>query len=284
MKSYLAINIIDGYNLAKEVKFELQKEIENLKKKGVIPSLAIILVGENKASLIYVKAKIRECQKIGILASLYKFDENVSQEEVLNKIDECNRDSLCHGILVQLPLPPHISYSKVFERISPSKDVDGLNPYNIGRLVLGKSGFIPCTPLGILQMLLKKGVALVGKNVVVVGRSLIVGKPLSILLQHYDATVTLCHSKTKNLKFYTKEADILVVAVGIPSFIGKEDVKKGVIVIDVGINRVDSKIVGDVNFEEVSSLAALISPVPKGVGPMTIAMLLKNVVKAAKVV
>lgn len=275
--------IIDGKELAKKIRLELKNEVEKLKEKGIVPKLAVIMVGEDKASKIYVRNKSRACEECGIEYEEFLLDEKISMDELLNLIDELNNREDIHGILLQSPIPKHLDINKAFNRISYKKDVDGFNPINVGKLVIGEDCFISCTPFGVIKMLEEYGVELEGKNAVVVGRSNIVGKPLSQCLLAKNATVTVCHSRTKNIHEITSNADILVAALGKPKYIKENMVKDGAVVIDVGINRTDEgKIVGDVDFETVSKKASYITPVPGGVGPMTIAMLMTNVVKAAK--
>ncbi|MDI6708800.1 MAG: bifunctional methylenetetrahydrofolate dehydrogenase/methenyltetrahydrofolate cyclohydrolase FolD [Candidatus Thermoplasmatota archaeon] len=284
--------IIDGKKIAEEIQEEIKSEVSKLKNEGVTPGLAVILVGENPASQVYVKNKSAACEKVGIYSETIKLAENTKEEEVLALIDEMNENKKFHGILVQLPLPKHINESRVLNRIKPEKDVDGFHPVNIGKLVIGEDTFLPCTAAGIQQLLVRSGVEISGKHVVVVGRSNIVGKPIAnILLQKKDnanATVTICHTGTKNMSEFTKQADILIVAAGKAEVITGDMIKDNAVVIDVGINRVEDpvtkkhKLVGDVHFESASQRASLISPVPGGVGPMTVTMLLVNTVKAAK--
>jgi methylenetetrahydrofolate dehydrogenase (NADP+)/methenyltetrahydrofolate cyclohydrolase len=244
--------------------------------------LAVILVGNNPASRTYVSNKQKACREVGMHSLLIEMPETITENELLAKIYELNEDESIHGILVQLPIPKHIEEKKVIEAILPSKDVDGFHPINIGRMMTGQETFLPCTPLGIMVLLEETGISIAGKNVAVVGRSNIVGKPVGQLLLNQNATVTYCHSKTKDLKAHTREADILVAAVGIPNFIKADHVKEGAVVIDVGINRNEAgKLCGDVAFDEVSEKAGYITPVPKGVGPMTITMLMFNTLKSA---
>lgn len=278
----MTAKIINGKEIAAKKRIEIAKEVEKLKSLGVTPGLAVILVGNNHASQTYVKNKEKACLELGMNSMLIELPEDVSELELLSKIKELNQDPDIHGILVQLPIPKHINENKVIEAISPLKDVDGFHPLNIGRMMTGQNTFLPCTPFGIMVLLEESGISIAGKNVVVVGRSNIVGKPVGQLFLNQHATVTYCHSKTKDLKFHTKQADILVAAVGIPNFIKAEHIKEGAIVIDVGINRnEDGKLCGDVAFDVVSEKAGYITPVPKGVGPMTITMLMYNTSKSA---
>ena len=279
----MPVKIIDGKRIAKKIKAELKNEVLNLKKKGVIPELAVILVGENPSSKIYVKNKEKACQEIGIISKVYTFGKNVVQKDILSLIFRLNRDKKINGILVQLPLPKGFDTEKIISAIDPKKDVDCFHPENIGRLFLGFPRFFPCTPSGIVEILSKSNLKIAGKDMTIVGRSNIVGKPLSIMATNADATVTLVHSKTKKLKEKCLRADILVSATGKIGLIKANMVKMGAIVIDVGINyNKNGKLTGDVDFERVKRKAIAITPVPGGVGPMTIAMLLKNTIKAAK--
>ncbi len=274
--------ILSGKTISAEL-IELQKkQVEELKTKGIQPGLAVVLVGENPASQIYVRNKIRMCEKIGIYSRSIRLPEDTSQEKLISVVDELNRDDKIHGILVQLPLPKDIDEKSVIMSISPSKDVDGFHIQSAGRLFTGIKGFVPCTPKGIMYMLESAKIDLDGKHAVVVGRSNIVGKPIAMLLLNANCTVTVCHSHTRNLSEITRKADVLVAAVGRPGFITADMVKDGVCVVDVGINRVNGKVVGDVDFENVSKKAAYITPVPGGVGKMTISMLMQNTIEAAQ--
>lgn len=274
--------IIDGKTLAANIRESLKSEVQEIKDKGVIPNLAVILVGEDKPSQIYVKNKSKACLEIGIKYEEFLLDSNTTMEQLLSLIDTLNEREDIHGILLQSPMPKHLNIDEAFERISPKKDVDGFNPVNVGKLCLKQDGFVSCTPAGIMKMFEKYNISLEGKNAVVLGRSNIVGKPMSLCLLNKDSTVTICHSKTQNLSEITKNADIIVVALGKPKFLTKDMVKEGAVVIDVGINRTENGIVGDVDFESVKEIVSYITPVPGGVGPMTIAMLMQNVVKAAE--
>lgn len=289
----MSAKIIDGNEVSNWVKENLKKEVEKLKERGIIPSLRIFLVGENPASVVYVGNKEKSSKSIGIDAEVLRYDENIKEEELLNKINELNNDPKINGIIVQLPLPPHINEDKISLAIAPEKDVDGFHPYNLGMLLRGTPTLLPATPYGILQLLKYYNIETEGKHVVVVGRSNIVGKPASVIFLLKDkfgnATVTVCHSKSKRLEDYTKQADILIVAAGQHHLIKKDMVKEGAVVIDVGIHRIDDptkkkgyRLEGDVKFDEVKEIASYITPVPGGVGPMTVAMLLQNVVKATK--
>jgi len=278
----MTAQIINGKEIAAKKRVEIAEEVEKIKSQGVTPGLAVILVGNNHASRTYVSSKEKACKELGMYSLLIEMQEEVSEEELLAKIEELNGAPEIHGILVQLPLPKHIDEKKVIESISPLKDVDGFHPINIGRMMTGQNAFLPCTPYGIMVLLEETGISVSGKHVVVVGRSNIVGKPVGQLFLNQHATVTYCHSKTKDLSFYTKHADILVAAVGIPNFIKSEHVKDDAVVIDVGINRNEfGKLCGDVAFDEVSEKVGYITPVPKGVGPMTITMLMYNTLKSA---
>lgn len=275
--------IIDGKKLAQKTRTNLKIECEELKKKGINPKLAVILVGNDGASKVYVKNKSIACQEIGIEYEEYLLNEDINQEELINLIEKLNKQKDIHGILLQSPIPTHLDINQAFEAISPKKDVDGFNPINVGKLSLNQDTFVSCTPYGIMKMFEEYNIKLEGKNVTIIGRSNIVGKPLLQCCINKNATVTMCHSKTNNLEQYTKNADILIAAMGKAKFIKENMVKDGVVVIDVGINRgQDGKLTGDVDFENVEKKASYITPVPGGVGPMTIAMLMNNVIKAAK--
>ena len=275
--------ILDGKMLAKKIKDDLRKEVEELKQNGIFPKLAVIMVGNDSASKIYVRNKSIACEEVGIDYEEYLLDENTTMDELLGLINKLNKDTSVNGILLQSPIPKGLDINEAFKAIVPEKDVDGFNPCNVGKLCLGQDAFVSCTPYGIIKLLEEYGIEIEGKDAVVVGRSNIVGKPMMQCLLNKNATVTICHSKTIKLERVTKKADILVVAIGKPKFITKDMVKEGAIVVDVGINRgEDGKLCGDVDFDEVSKIASYITPVPGGVGPMTIAMLMNNIVKAAK--
>ncbi len=275
--------VINGRELADQMQAEIQKDVEKMTQQGIQPGLVVLLVGENPASQTYVRNKERAAAKIGILSKVEKLPETISEEELLAEIDKYNQDSRFHGILVQLPLPKHIDEEKILLAIDPKKDVDGFHPMNLGRLFVGKPEMIPCTPYGIMKMFEAYDIDLTGKRAAVIGRSNIVGKPMAQLLLMKNATVTIAHSKTEHLAEVAKEADILVVAIGRGHFVTKEFVKPGAVVIDVGMNRnQEGKLIGDVAFDEVSEIASYITPVPKGVGPMTITMLMYQTVEAAK--
>ena len=276
-------NIIDGKQISKDIKEELKEEVASLAAQGRKCCLAVIQVGNDPASSVYVGNKKKACAYVGIESLAYELPEETTEEELLTIIDKLNKDANVHGILCQLPLPKHINEDHVIKAISPKKDVDGFHPQNVGALVIGEKGFVSCTPAGIIQLLKRSNIEMDGKHCVVVGRSNIVGKPLSLLMLRENATVTICHSHTKNLKEICKEADILIVAIGKPQFIDKEYVKDGAVVIDVGIHRDENnKLCGDVKYDEVEPVASYITPVPGGVGPMTIAMLMHNCVEAMK--
>ncbi len=275
--------IIDGKAIGQQIRESIAEKGKELKEMGVTPGLAVILVGEDPASQTYVRNKHRSCEAIGIYSEVIKLPENTSEEELVEQIHTLNERKEIHVILVQLPLPKHINEDKVIAAISPDKDVDGFSPVSVGKMMLGQDTFLPCTPFGVMKLLEYSGIEIAGKHAVVVGRSHIVGKPMGQLLLQKDATVTYTHSKTKDLPSITKQADILIAAVGRPNFITREHVKEGAVVIDVGINRVENnKLVGDVNYEEVEPISSYITPVPGGVGPMTITMLLYNTVKSAE--
>lgn len=274
--------IIDGKELSKKIRGQVKEEVEKLKLKGIYPKLAVIMVGEDEASKVYVRNKSKACNEVGIEYEEFILNENIEMQELLNLIRELNERQDIHGILLQSPIPKHLDIYKAFETIDFRKDVDGFNPINIGRLALNRQTFISCTPYGIMKILEEYKINLKGANVVVLGRSNIVGKPLVQCLINKDATVTICHSKTKNIEEITKKADILISAIGQPKIVRENMVKEGAVVIDVGINRLKTGLVGDVDFEKVEKKTSYITPVPGGVGPMTIAMLLHNVVIGAK--
>ena len=275
--------IIDGKELAKKIRKELKVECDNLKEKGINPKLAVIMVGDNPASKVYVRNKSRACEEIGIEYEEFILQDNIKQEELISLIKKLNEDKSINGILLQSPIPEHLNINEAFKTITYRKDVDGFTPSSVGKLCIGEDTFISCTPYGVMKMFEEYNIDLTGKNVVILGRSNIVGKPLIQCCLAKNATVTVCHSKTKNIEEYTKKADILIAAIGKAKFVTKDMVKKGVVIIDVGINRNEQgKLVGDVDFENVEPLASYITPVPGGVGPMTIAMLMNNVIKAAK--
>lgn len=275
--------ILDGKMVAKKVRQSLKLEVDDLKTRGITPKLAVIMVGEDPSSKIYVRNKSIACNEIGIEYEEYLLNEQTTMEELLDLINKLNNNKTINGILLQSPIPKHLDINKAFKAITPEKDVDGFNPINVGKLCLGQDSFISCTPYGVIKILEDYNIEIEGKNAVIIGRSNIVGKPMLQCLLNKNATVTICHSRTKNLAEVTKMADILVVAIGKSKFVTKDMVKKDAVVVDVGINRgEDGKLCGDVDFEEVSKVASYITPVPGGIGPMTIAMLMNNIVKATK--
>ncbi|MFI5359126.1 MAG: bifunctional methylenetetrahydrofolate dehydrogenase/methenyltetrahydrofolate cyclohydrolase FolD [Halanaerobiales bacterium] len=281
----MVARIIDGKGIAEDIHRELKEEVAILAKEGRAPGLAVVLVGNDPASETYVRSKERKARELGIFSQVFRRDAGISKEELLELIQELNEDRRIDGILVQLPLPSHIDEKEIIEAIDPGKDVDGFHPVNTGRLFNSQKDlprFEPCTPMGIMELLEREGIEVEGKKAVVVGRSNIVGKPVACLLLEKNATVTICHSRTRDLARETVTADILVVAVGKPGFIDGSMVKDGVVAIDVGINRVDGKLVGDLDFPSVEKKSSYITPVPGGVGPMTIAMLMKNTIKARR--
>ena len=262
--------------MADEIMEGLKPRIQKLKKKNINPTLAIVLVGDNPSSKIYVTNKQKACEKTGISSNLYEFPESMKEEKLISLIQQLNNDRKIHGIIVQIPLPDHINENKILSLVSPEKDVDGLNPVNVGNLLIGDEHIVPCTPKGIIRMLEKMKIPVEKKNVVIINRSNIVGKPLAMMLINRSATVTICHSKTKFLSQHTKKAEILITATGIPNLIKKDMVKEGTVIIDAGISYKDGKVYGDVDFENVKDIASYITPVPGGVGPMTVAMVLEN--------
>jgi len=289
----MTARIIDGKQVAADMRAELKAEATKLRQQGIVPGLGVILVGDDPASRSYVTAKERACEEMGIYSDDNRLSADISQEELMQKVKNMNNDPKINGILVQLPLPKHLNEAEVLLSIDPDKDVDGFHPMNVGKMVVGEEGFLPCTPHGIIQLLIRSGVKIEGAKVVIVGRSNIVGKPLANMLiqknPRGNATVTVCHTRTKELANETRQADILIAAAGRPNTITADMVKEGVVVIDVGVNRVDDptkkrgyRLVGDVDFEAVKEKASLITPVPGGVGPMTITMLLYNTVASAK--
>lgn len=279
----MAATILQGKEVAQSIRFELASEVADLKEQGIVPGLTVVLVGDDPASHSYVRGKSKGCEEVGIRSELILKDASTTEEELLSIIQGLNENPNVNGILVQLPLPAHISEAAVIEAIHPEKDVDGFHPISVGNMVLGNETMLPCTPHGVIELIKRTGTTIAGKHAVVIGRSNIVGKPVSLLLQQENATVTMCHSRTQNLEEYTRKADILVVATGRAHMIGKEHVKPGAVVIDVGVNRIETgKLVGDVKFDEVQEVASFLTPVPGGVGPMTITMLLKNTVMAAR--
>ena len=294
--------LLDGAAVAREIKDELRAAVAALKARGTVPGLGVLLVGDNPASAVYVRSKTRSCEDLGLFHETRRLSAQATTSEVLAEVRAFNDRADIHGILVQLPLPPQVEAQRVLDLVDPAKDVDGFHPENVGRLVQKRPRFVPCTPAGILELLNRQGIELRGRRAVVMGRSEIVGKPMALLLLHADATVTLCHSKTRDLAAVAREADILIAAIGVPGFVGRDHVKPGAVVIDVGMNRVTRQgagasprgpgsladleakgyaLVGDVDFEAVRDVVSAITPVPGGVGPLTIALLMKNTVKAA---
>ncbi len=289
----MSAKIIDGNKVAEEMQAEMVDEVTNLKADGITPGLSVVLVGEDPASKVYVRNKARTCKKLGIKSDQHSLGADTSEADLLALVEKLNNDDTVHGILVQMPLPKHINENNVITAISPDKDVDGFHPVNVGKMVIGEPGFLPCTPHGVQHLLVRSGVEIAGKHVVVVGRSNIVGKPVAnILLQKQEganATVTICHTGTDDIAAHTRQADIIIAAAGRPNTVTADMVKDGVAVIDVGVNRVDDpsakrgfKLVGDVDFDAVKEKASAISPVPGGVGPMTITMLMHNTINSAK--
>ncbi|TDM14942.1 bifunctional methylenetetrahydrofolate dehydrogenase/methenyltetrahydrofolate cyclohydrolase FolD [Macrococcus bovicus] len=278
----MTAKVLDGKAIAQEYRAGLQREVEKLKEQGTTPNLTVILVGNDGASQSYVNNKKKSAEKIGMSSEIVKMDETATEEEVLAEIKRLNEDPAVHGILVQVPLPQQISEEKVLEAIDPKKDVDGFNPINIGRLYAGMETFIPCTPLGIMEILKNADIDLTGKEVAVIGRSHIVGQPVAKLLTDANATVTLLHSRSTNMKETLKRSDVIVSAVGKPGLVTKDDVKPGAVIVDVGNTVVDGKLTGDVKYDEVSEVAGAITPVPGGVGPLTITMVLNNTLLAAQ--
>ncbi|MGH2318115.1 bifunctional methylenetetrahydrofolate dehydrogenase/methenyltetrahydrofolate cyclohydrolase FolD [Planococcus sp. SE5232] len=279
----MTAKLIDGKAVSQKIKVQVKERVEKLAQQGIIPGLAVVLVGENSASLTYVKNKKKTCEALGMRSDLHQFPDTLTEQELLSKIDDLNRDPEIHGILVQLPLPQQIDEFKVISAISPEKDVDGFHPISVGNMMIGKEAFLPCTPHGIMELLSHYGIDPAGKHAVVIGRSNIVGKPIGQLLLQKDATVTYCHSKTKDLAQFTAQADILIAAIGRAKFIDHSFIKPGAVIIDVGMNRDENgKLCGDVDFEDVQEAASFVTPVPGGVGPMTIAMLMGNTLESAE--
>ena len=275
--------IINGKEISAKVRGDIAKKVSELKTKGITPGLAVVIVGEDPASKVYVRNKHRACEETGIYSEVHELPEATSESELIALIDKLNADKKINGILVQLPLPKHLDEKVIIERIDPKKDVDAFSEVNVGKIMIGDYDFLPCTPAGVMELLKESGIDPSGKECVIIGRSNIVGKPQAMLMLHANATVTICHSRTKNLAEHTRRADILVAALGKPNFVTGDMVKDGVVVIDVGINRLpDGKLCGDVDFASVEPKASFITPVPGGVGPMTITMLLKNTLKAAE--
>jgi methylenetetrahydrofolate dehydrogenase (NADP+)/methenyltetrahydrofolate cyclohydrolase len=278
----MAARLLDGKSLAAQIRAEVKRKVTTLAQRGIHPGLAVILAGEDPASRVYVRNKMRACEETGVRSTFIELPASVSQVELLDRVRSLNEDRQVHGILVQLPLPKQINAARVLEAVSPAKDIDGFHEANLGALLAGAPRFVPCTPAGVMRLLEHAGIALSGRRAVVIGRSNIVGKPLALLLLQHDATVTICHSKSRDLERVTAEADILVAAVGRTKLVRGAMVKPGACVIDVGVNRLaDGSLAGDVDFDAVKNIAGWITPVPGGVGPMTIAMLLENCVRAA---
>lgn len=276
-------NILSGKAVSDSIREQLKEEMQQLNALGIQPGLAVVLVGEDPASKVYVSSKAKACEQLGYYSEVHRMAAESTEQELLVMVDKLNRDANIHGILVQLPLPKHMNEKAVIDAIASEKDVDGFHPISVGNLMIGDDSLLPCTPAGVIELIKRTGTNIAGKHAVVVGRSNIVGKPVALLLLREDATVTICHSKTPNMREITRQADILVVATGRPKMIKKDDVKPGAIVIDVGINRMpDGKLAGDVDFEDVQPIAGQITPVPGGVGPMTITMLMQNTLKAAR--
>lgn len=279
----MAAKLIDGKAVSQKIKMQVKTRVEKLAQQGIVPGLAVVLVGEDSASLTYVKNKKKTCEALGMRSDLHQFPDTLTEQELLAKIDELNSDPGIHGILVQLPLPQQIDEFKVITAISPEKDVDGFHPISVGNMMIGKDAFLPCTPHGIMELLAHYGIDPAGKHAVIIGRSNIVGKPIGQLLLQKDATVTYCHSKTKDLANFTAQADILIAAIGRAKFIDRTFIKPGAVIIDVGMNRDENgKLCGDVDFEDVQETASFVTPVPGGVGPMTIAMLMENTLESAE--
>lgn len=276
------MNIIDGKAIAAEIREGLKKRVEALRQKGIVPGLAVILVGDDPASAVYVNNKEKACIETGMYSVVHRLSAQTSEQEVISLVQSLNADSRIHGILVQLPMPAHIGERAVLRAVDPDKDVDGLHEVNAGKLLAGEKGFVPCTPKGVIRLIKTTGTSISGKRAVVVGRSNLVGKPVAMLLLAENATVTMCHSRTADLAGVCSEADILVSAIGKPGLIKGDFIKPGAIVIDVGTTKVDEKLKGDVLFEEAAEKASFITPVPRGVGPMTITMLLENTIEAAE--
>ncbi|MBE7029430.1 MAG: bifunctional methylenetetrahydrofolate dehydrogenase/methenyltetrahydrofolate cyclohydrolase FolD [Ruminococcaceae bacterium] len=275
--------IINGKQVSQNIKEKIKKEVEELKNKGIVPGLAVVIVGNNPASRVYVNSKKKACEELGMYSVEYALKEETTEEELLELISKLNCDDKINGILVQLPLPKHLDEKLIINTIIPEKDVDAFHPVNVGKIMIGDFNFLPCTPAGVMELIKETGIDISGKECVIIGRSNIVGKPQAMLMLHKNATVTICHSKTKDLAEVVKRADIVVAAVGVPKMVTKDMVKEGAVVIDVGMNRLpDGKLCGDVDFDGVSEVASFITPVPGGVGPMTIAMLMQNTLTAAK--
>ncbi len=277
------MTIIDGKAISAQIREDLKKQVQELKEQGITPGLAVILVGDDPASAVYVRNKALACDELGMHSVVHTLPAETTKEELIALVHDCNEDKALHGILVQLPLPKHLDALEILREVDPDKDVDGLHVVTAGRLLVGEKGFVPCTPKGVIRLIKSTGTSISGKNAVVVGRSNMVGKPVSLLLMNENATVTMCHSRTENLAEVCAGADILVAAIGRPEMIKGSFVKPGAVVIDVGTTKVDGKLKGDVLFEEAAQKAAFITPVPGGVGPMTITMLMENTIEAARI-
>lgn len=279
----MTATIISGKQVSEEIRKGITEEVAQLKEQGIVPGLAVVLVGEDPASQVYVRNKEKACHDLGFYSEVHRLSADTSEEELLALVDRLNRQMSINGILVQLPLPGHIDEKKVINAISVDKDVDGFHPVNVGNLVIGDDSLLPCTPAGVIELIKRTGLEISGKHAVVIGRSNIVGKPVSLLLQRENATVTMCHSRTANMQEIAKQADILVVAIGRANFIDASYIKEGAVVIDVGMNRLETgKLAGDVDFESAKEVSGAITPVPGGVGPMTITMLMQNTLLSAK--
>ena len=279
----MSAQIINGKQVSANIKERIKKEVEELKKDGIVPGLAVVIVGDDPASRVYVNSKKKACEELGMYSREYAMKKETTEEELLALVNELNNDDAIHGILVQLPLPSHLDEKLIINNILPEKDVDAFHPVNVGKIMIGDFDFLPCTPAGVMELIKETGIEIAGKECVVIGRSNIVGKPQAMLMLHKNATVTICHSRTKDLKEVVKRADIVIAAVGVANMVTGDMVKEGAVVIDVGMNRLENgKLCGDVDFESVSKVASHITPVPGGVGPMTIAMLMENTLTAAK--
>ncbi len=275
--------IINGKQVSQNIKERIKKEVSELSKKGIVPGLAVVIVGDDPASRVYVNSKKKACEELGMYSVEYALSCDTTQEELIDLVNKLNEDEKINGILVQLPLPKHLDEKLVINTIKPEKDVDAFHPVNVGKIMIGDFNFLPCTPAGVMELIKETGIDIAGKECVIIGRSNIVGKPQAMLMLHKNATVTICHSKTKDLKEVVKRADIVVAAVGVANMVTKDMIKEGAVVIDVGMNRLpNGKLCGDVDFEGVSEVASFITPVPGGVGPMTIAMLMENTLTSAK--
>ncbi|TVX92798.1 bifunctional methylenetetrahydrofolate dehydrogenase/methenyltetrahydrofolate cyclohydrolase FolD [Paenibacillus agilis] len=279
----MTASLMNGKAVAQAMREEMKQEVQKLQSAGVQPGLAVVIVGEDPASQVYVNSKHKTCLELGYYSEVHRLPEDTTQEHLLELVGTLNAQSNIHGILVQLPLPKHIEEKAIIDAIAVEKDVDGFHPMSVGNMIIGDDSLLPCTPAGVIELLKRYDVEIAGKHAVVIGRSNIVGKPVSLLLQREHATVTMCHSRTANMKELTKQADILVVAIGKANFVDRSFVKPGAVVIDVGVNRLDNgKLAGDVHFDDVSEISSLLTPVPGGVGPLTITMLMQNTLKAAK--